>query len=917
MAIALRLKKQWPSDYGKFIIGIPDLHLRKAMMLSICGKFEDLGLKHLANMCGYKEDQFNFLRKCSSIHKTFAFVERVVHAMLLALNWEFMDSLGKEKRAQFISGIADKQNINCLLEYNRCLESYIIEGCANDEVFAKNCDLLDLLNLVYCHYLAERTQNYSLKMACIKDFLPYAVVSNCSCYGPLLIELLVEDNKMQLRYRDILKRGYFSFRLRNTSDSEFVGWDAVAEDINLQCGHFRHSRQTVEQAIILSDMVQEVSKNVRDIYSSLGMKEPSGNHIMKDDRATVNRMVQCLMNVNSFKCSGRKLMNEFDDQAKASKMIYNHLILKKHYMPLSKFLIARYMDVNKLGSIDMNKVEVSANENIYDTFKKVKKGISVVINLKAITPGKKSANVEVAERMSKKIANQLRWEDSPYNMAAAITDHDGSKRKSDKAKIKAVFKRLPSASEFFLLAYPNHIKFDVVAYDAQHTLFHTPQGAKSGVEYVKFLGKQYWDVHYNLGASIIYWCYDLRDIVRASVPKVMEQSNRDKSKSEAFSKTRLLGKASFITDESIEEEWKIVTTSREIRNQVARYVGFAADQYKVPANKILIVNSEAMVSGDRVIPQMFFQDESKITRASLPCEANRFAEGEGASVANAINNNDNKSCLIVSNDTDSIMYALLAGNLRRGIGDEFLNEFWIQISHTSSTGNFCSSNDSVGEFWDINKLIYALETTLTELRFPIYDVVVIYLSAGTDFTDKWHYKTHEKFFSVFLRNKNFIVDLVKECDGRIILDHDAYLRLICAVWSSDDKQILSFEEIREKSMKKADIRLHLPHIDIVKQVGLRVDGTLRYMLSYINLNEDIPHWSDFGFVFKESLEGFVPHIYPDFFTPGSHNYQASFDTEIRKMMSGVKRKAVDNINESNNQVMPSKSIQEHDYLNFS
>ena len=49
-------------------------------------------------------------------------------------------------------------------------------------------------------------------------------------------ELLVEDNKMQLR--DILERGYFSFHLRNTSDSEFVKWDVVAEDANLRCGRF-------------------------------------------------------------------------------------------------------------------------------------------------------------------------------------------------------------------------------------------------------------------------------------------------------------------------------------------------------------------------------------------------------------------------------------------------------------------------------------------------------------------------------------------------------------------------------------------------------------------------------------------------------------------------------------------------------
>ena len=68
------------------------------------------------------------------------------------------------------------------------------------------------------------------------------------------------------------------------------------------------------------------------------------------------------------------------------------------------------------------------------------------------------------------------------------------------------------------------------------------------------------------------------------------------------------------------------------------------------------------------------------------------------------------------------------------------------------------------------------------------------------------------------------------------------------------KKILSFEEIREKSIKKAHICTHLPHIAIVKQVGLRVDGTLRYILSYINHNEDIPHCSDFGLVFKKSVE---------------------------------------------------------------
>ena len=62
------------------------------------------------------------------------------------------------------------------------------------------------------------------------------------------------------------------------------------------------------------------------------------------------------------------------------------------------------MDVNKLGSVEMEKV--SADENIiYEISKRAKEGDSVVINLKAITPAKISANVEVAEKMTKKKAD--------------------------------------------------------------------------------------------------------------------------------------------------------------------------------------------------------------------------------------------------------------------------------------------------------------------------------------------------------------------------------------------------------------------------------------------------------------------------------------------------------------------------------
>ena len=86
------------------------------------------------------------------------------------------------------------------------------------------------------------------------------MISNCTQYGPLLVELLFHQFSFQERYLDLMREGFFTHKLRNTDKSAFVGNDAVIEDVNLLAGQFRHKRQTLEQAIDQSNSIDVLQK---------------------------------------------------------------------------------------------------------------------------------------------------------------------------------------------------------------------------------------------------------------------------------------------------------------------------------------------------------------------------------------------------------------------------------------------------------------------------------------------------------------------------------------------------------------------------------------------------------------------------------------------------------------------------------
>ena len=62
------------------------------------------------------------------------------------------------------------------------------------------------------------------------------MISNCTQYGPLVVELLFYQLSFQERYLDLMKDGYFTFKQRVVDTSVFVGNDAVIEDDNLLAG---------------------------------------------------------------------------------------------------------------------------------------------------------------------------------------------------------------------------------------------------------------------------------------------------------------------------------------------------------------------------------------------------------------------------------------------------------------------------------------------------------------------------------------------------------------------------------------------------------------------------------------------------------------------------------------------------------
>ena len=207
----------------------------------------------------------------------------------------------------------------------------------------------------------------------------------------------------------------------------------------------------------------------------------------------------------------------------------------------------------------------------------------------------------------------------------------------------------------------------------------------------------------------------------------------------------------------------------------------------MPRDKLLVVNSEAVRSEDSVIPQVYQNVNCLINRENGYGMMNSY--GESAAVAQVIRNH-------ISNDTDSILYA---GNQMNRENGNFLSELWVELVYTQRVNGVCgSSHKKRSAFWDINNLIYEIESKLDNIENQVSSVVALYISAGSDFTEKWHGETHKSFLKTFLNHIEFIGD-ISNSENPPSLNSYAYCKLIHCVWmnSKKDPSKTSFTKLRE------------------------------------------------------------------------------------------------------------------------
>ena len=273
--------------------------------------------------------------------------------------------------------------------------------------------------------------------------------------------------------------------------------------------------------------------------------------------------------------------------------------------------------------------------------------------------------------------------------------------------------------------------------------------------------------------------YDLGDTIKKYVPKSATHEKREHTKKDQtdFLQSRLLGEVNIISDTYVAKDWSTIICDRKNRNQIAKYVGGNFSYLKLPEGKTVIVNSEAVMNGNHAVPPLYQNKNKIITRINTLDMQNTYCEGEGAAVGFIVRNHLQENVMVVSNDTDALFYCMMAANKRDRVSNEFSHEFWLEILYTSNaTGLTGSKNNRVSEYWNINELIYSVEH-LPNNGNTVLSLVVLYLSAGSDLTEKWFGKTHATFMKKYIAHSDFIGDLINS-SNTCTLNSNSYRKLM-------------------------------------------------------------------------------------------------------------------------------------------
>ena len=91
------------------------------------------------------------------------------------------------------------------------LRDFIEDASSSDQFFQKNVDLLNTAENIISHYTADGAINWNLHTAALNESIHFAMIY--TQYGPLIVELLFHQFSFKERYLDLMKDGYFTFKL--------------------------------------------------------------------------------------------------------------------------------------------------------------------------------------------------------------------------------------------------------------------------------------------------------------------------------------------------------------------------------------------------------------------------------------------------------------------------------------------------------------------------------------------------------------------------------------------------------------------------------------------------------------------------------------------------------------------------------
>ena len=119
-----------------------------------------------------------------------------------------------------------------------------------------------------------------------------------------------------------------------------------------------------------------------------------------------------------------------------------------------------------------------------------------------------------------------------------------------------------------------------------------------------------------------------------------------------------------------------------------RYIGHNFHYSHLMLVKNLIIDGEAQQNDKQYVPNLFKNDSTRIVKTSLQEQWNAYGEVEGAYFVHIVRQHKHDNCPFVSNDTDSILFVLLAGATRERQNKKFTWEWWLEITFTQKKIRF-------------------------------------------------------------------------------------------------------------------------------------------------------------------------------------------------------------------------------------